>query len=373
MRSTLINPPVTFTKLLRDSGYYVAWPGKTDFNFKEPNDFADLRGNWLKAPAPKQPFFGYINLNASHESQIRNDGNKFAQNTKRLTDDQRHDPAKMQLPPFWPDAPDVRRELANYYDLVTGIDYNVGDVLKWIDENGIADNTVVIFFGDHGRGMARYKRWVYDSGTRVPLMVRWPGKIKPGTIREDLVEFVDLPASVLALAGVTVPKDFDGHVFLGDKAAPERKYVYAHRDYMDETYDRIRSVRDKRFRYIRNFHPELPYAQEIDYMEIGKTMQAWRRANAEGKLNDVQKLFFAPTKPQEELYDTEADPFEVKNLADDPHYADKLAELRAACEEWIKGTNDKGAVPVEELIRQGVIKDRDTKYKERAAKKTVQR
>ncbi|MHA3775601.1 sulfatase family protein [Verrucomicrobiota bacterium sgz303538] len=365
MRSTLISPPETFTKLLRDSGYFVAWPGKTDFNFKEPQNFADSRANWLKSPAPKQPFFAYMNLFDTHESQIRNDGNKFAQNTKRLTSEQRHDPAKMQLPLFWPDAPEVRRELANYYDLATAIDYTMGDILQWIDDNGIADNTVVIFFGDHGRGMPRYKRWVYDTGTHVPLMVRWPGKIKPETVREDLVSFVDLPATALALGGVEIPQSFDGQVILGPQTAPERKYVYAHRDYMDETLDRIRSVRDKRFRYVRNFHPELPYAQEIDYMEIGKTMQVWRRWNSEGKLNAVQKLFFAPNKPDEELYDSEADPFEINNIATDPKYADKLVELRAACDEWIKKTNDMGAIPAEELVRTGVIKERNSKYAER--------
>ena len=368
MRSTVIHPPVTFTKLLRDAGYFVAWPTKTDFNFKEPAEFADSRANWMKNEPPKQPFFAYINLFDTHESQIRNDGNKFAANTKRLSPEQRHDPAKMDLPPFWPDAPEVRREVANYYDLATAIDYSVGDILAWLEKHDLAKNTVVIFFGDHGRGMPRYKRWVYDSGTHVPLLVRWPGKIAPGTVREDLVEFVDLPATMLALAEAPIPQDFDGQVFLGPKRAPDRKYVYAHRDYMDETLDRIRSVRDQRYRYVRNFHPELPYAQRIDYMEIGKTMQVWRQWQAEGKLNPVQSLFFAPTKPKEELYDTESDPFEVRNLAADPAHAAKLAELRSACEEWVTRTHDKGAVPLEELIRSGVITERNPNYDERAKK-----
>ncbi|MDQ3622654.1 MAG: hypothetical protein M3463_09225 [Verrucomicrobiota bacterium] len=134
---------------------------------------------------------------------------------------------------------------------------------------------------------------------------------------------------------------------------------------MDETLDRIRSVRDPRFHYLRNFHPELPYAQRIDYMEIGKTMQAWRRWHAEGKLNPAQSLFFAPGKPKEELYDTSSDPFEVRNLAADPQHAAKLAELRAACDEWLVKTSDMGAVPVEELIARGVITERDPKYNER--------
>jgi uncharacterized sulfatase len=365
MRSTVLRPPVTFTRLLRDNGYYVAWPGKTDFNFAEPPDFADSRANWLKKPPPPQPFFAYVNCNQSHESQVRNDGNKLASNTRRLTAAQHHSPDRMALPPFWPDRAEVRRELANYYDLVTSVDYDLGDVVDYLEKNGLADNTVLIFFGDHGRGMPRFKRWCYDTGTHVPLIVRWPGQISPGSVRDDLVAFVDLPATVLSLAGVARPPELDGQPFLGAERAPPRKYVYAHRDYMDETFDRIRSVRDAQFHYLRNFHPELPYAQRIEYMEIGKTMQAWRRAHAEGKLNAVQSLFFAPVKPREELYDTAADPFEVHNLADDPQHAAKLDELRAACDEWISRTKDLGAIPLDELVARKIIAPRKPIYDER--------
>jgi uncharacterized sulfatase len=366
MRSTLINPPETFTKLLRNAGYHVAWPGKTDFNFKPDASFADSTKQWWKQDAPlPQPFFAYANFTQSHESQVRNDGDKYAANTKRLTAAQRRDPAKMVLPPFWPDAPEVREELARYYDLVTSVDYDMGDVLAWLDKQGLAENTVIICTGDHGIGMPRYKRWCYDTGTHVPLIVRWPGKITPGSVREDLVTFVDLPATALALGGVPVPASFDGQVFLGPNAAPPRKYVYAARDYMDEVFDRIRSVRGPRFHYLRNFAPELPYAQKIAYMEIGKTMQVWRKWNEEGKLNEAQKAFFAPAKPAEELYDTETDPWELKNLATDPKYAAQLAELRTACDEWIAKTNDKGAIPVEQLIEKKIITPRAEKYEER--------
>jgi N-sulfoglucosamine sulfohydrolase len=366
MRSTLVNPPVTFTKILRDSGYTVAWPGKTDFNFKEPKEFADSREKWWTKDAPlKEPFFAYANFTQSHESQVRNDGDKHAANTKRLTSAQRHDPTKVSLPPFWPDALEIREEVARYYDLCTSVDYDLGEVLAWVEKQGFSDNTVVVYFGDHGRGMPRFKRWCYDTGTHTPLIVRWPGKIAPGSIREDLVEFVDLPATALALAGVPVPKDFDGQVFLGPKAAPARKYVHAARDFMDETFDRIRSVRDARFRYVRNFAPELPYAQIISYMEIGKTMQVWRKWESEGKLDEAQRSFFAKTKPKEELYDTESDPWELKNLADDPRYAGQLADLRAECDAWLARTKDKGAIPVEQLVAQGVITERAEKYAER--------
>lgn len=372
MRSQLIHPPVTFTKRLRDAGYHVAWPGKTDFNFADPKDFADSRKAWHHGPdAPKltEPFFAYVNFTQSHESQIRNDGDQYAKNTARLSPEQRHDPAKMVLPPFWPDAPVVREELARYYDLVTSVDHDVGDVLKYLDQQGLAENTIVFMTGDHGCGMPRYKRWVNDTGTHVPLIVRWPGKVKAGAVRDDLVEFLDLTATALALGTGSVPSDLEGQAMLTPEgAAPSepRKYVHAHRDYMDETLDRIRSVRDGRFRYIRNFMPELTYAQRIEYMEIGKTMQTWREWNKAGKLNETQSIFFAPRKPAEELYDCESDPYEVKNLATDSKYAGKLSELRTEMDRWLKATNDyAGRMTAEEMVKAGVIAPRDAGYEQR--------
>lgn len=361
MRSQLVEIPQTFTGLLREAGYHVAWPGKTDFNFQPPEGFRDSKENWWMRDEPlKEPFFAYANFTETHESQVRNDNDRYGWNTSRLTEEQRRDPAKMKLPPFWPDAPEVRRELANYYDLATAVDYKVGDVLGWLEKQGMAENTVVIFTGDHGRGMARYKRWCYDTGTRVPLVVRWPGKVAKGEVRSGLVEFVDFPATTLSLAGVKVPDSFDGVVFLDGSGDPSggRKYVHSHRDLMDEAYDRIRSVRDGRWRYVRNFEPEIPYALENAYMERGKTMQVWRQRAAEGKLNEVQSIHFRPEKPKEELYDSEADPFEVGNVIDDPANAEKLAELRAECDRWLAETRDKGAVPVEKLIADGVIHPR---------------
>jgi len=372
MRSKLVTSPVTFTKLLRDAGYFVSWPGKTDFNFDQPADFADSKKNWWTTDeVPRQPFFGYANFTVSHESQVRNDGNKYAENTARLTPAQRHDPAALKLPPFWPDSPEVRRELANYYDLVTAVDYNAGDVLAWLEKHGLAENTIVVFFGDHGRGMPRYKRWCYDTGTHVPLIVRWPGKIGAGSVRAGLVEFVDLPATMLALAGGKVPESFDGVPFLAadGKEAGDRKYVHSHRDYMDEAYDRIRSVRDNRWRYVRNFEPSIPYSLKNDYMEKGKTMQVWRQWKEEGKLDAIQSIHFAAGKPEEELYDSENDPFEVKNLAADSQYKEKLEELRAECDRWLEQTADKGAIPVEQLVKRQIILPRNAKQEGRGKQK----
>lgn len=364
MRSTLLKPPPTFTALLRQAGYFVAWPGKTDFNFPVPADAFDSTKPWLNH-LPKQPFFAYVNYTVSHESQIRAPAEQHAKNTTRLKAEQRQDAAKFVLPPYYPDAPEVRNDFKQYYEICTAVDYLVGDVLVALDKAGVADNTIVFFFGDHGRGMPRSKRWCYEQGTHVPLLVRWPGKLKPGSVNDSLVSFVDLPRTVLHLASAQAPKALQGQVFLGDDQAPPRKYVYHHRDRMDETYDRIRAVRDRQFRYVRNFHPNLPYAQRVQYMELMPTMQAWRKWHAAGQLNEVQKQFFAKTKPNEELYDIVADPHEVRNLAAAPAHQEKLRELRAALDQWLADAHDLGAIPERQLIERGLVADRLKEYEKR--------
>jgi N-sulfoglucosamine sulfohydrolase len=364
MRSLLINPPTTFMHMLRASGYFVAWPGKVDFNFDPgglsalPEGAADSTAQWRNGPPPKQPFFAYLNLGVTHEAQVRGDAQLHAKNTARLKPSEFHDPAKMHVPAFLPDAPEVRKDLAQFYDLMTAADYTVGDVLDWLEKNRLSDHTIVFLFGDHGTGMPRSKRWVYDSGIKVPLVIRWPGHIAPNSVRDDLVSFIDFAPTVLSLAGVEIPRTMQGQVFLGDKRAKEREYIFATRDRMDETFDRIRGVRDKQFQYIRNFHPELPYAQVNAYNEQNPTMRVWRQLHAEGKLTGAPEAFFAPTKPREELYDTDADPDEIHNLASDPKYKKTLERMRAALDTWIKETKDLGEVPEEELERRGILRHR---------------
>ena len=366
MRSKVLRPPPAFTTHLRKAGYFVAWPGKTDFNFDVPKDYFDGTTNWLSGlpNAPRRPFFAYINLGESHESKIRQPRRDFEQVTSVLQPGQRHDPAAAKLPPYYPDTPVVRHDWAKYHDLVSVVDHRVGEILARIKEAGLEEDTIVFFFGDHGRGLPRGKRWVYDSGIRVPLIVRWPGRIAAASIREELVSFIDFGATVLEVAGVPVPPEMEGQSFLGPNAR-ERKYIYAARDRMDETYDYIRAVRDSRFKYIRNYETNLPYAQRIAYMEEMPTMQEWRRLHAEGKLVGPQKIFFTATKPGEELYDTEADPHEIKNLAGDPGHQAKLEELREALDDWIRKTGDLGQIPERELIRRGLVADSLSQYEER--------
>ena len=367
MRSKLTKTPPLFVDYLRKSGYTVCWPtaggggiGKTDFNFDVPKGWVDVTADWTKQPdLLKPPFFAVYNITVTHESQARATKAQQAKNTTRLQPSEHRDPAKVKLPPYYPDTEAVRTCVANYHDNITAMDYAVGDVLKLLNDRKLVDNTIVFFFGDHGAGLTRCKRWPYDSGLRVPLMVRWPGKIQPGTVRDDLVCFLDLAPTVLALAGTEVPAHMQGRVMLGEMTQAPPKFLFAARDRMDETYDRIRSVRGSRYRYVRNFHPELPYFQYINYMDEMPIMRDWRRLAFEGKLNKTQMLFMSRTKPREELYDLENDPYEINNLAlaKSDELQNVLQEMSAALDQWTVDTKDLGAVPERELIKQGIVRD----------------
>jgi uncharacterized sulfatase len=364
MRSKLVSAPPMFTEYLRKQGYTICWPagagGKTDFNFDPPKGWADETADWTRKPEVlKEPFFAVYNQLVTHESQARVDDATYKKNVARLKPEQIRDRSKVKLPPYYPDTPAVRECVGKYHDNITAMDYAIGDILKMLDDRKLADNTVVVFYGDHGWGLTRGKRWPYDSGLRVPFLVRWPGKIKPGTVRDDLVCFLDIAPTLISLAGGAVPAQMQGRVFLGEKTQPAPKYLFAARDRMDETFDRIRSVRSERYRYVRNFHPELPYFQYINYMDEMPILKDWRRLAFEGKLNDTQKIFWTRTKPKEELYDLDTDPYEVNNLAT----AESVAlqgvrkEMSDALDKWIKDTGDLGELPEKELIRRGIVKD----------------
>ena len=356
MRSRAVPPPYVkcFPEYLRAQGYYCTNNSKTDYQFEPPItawDESSRQAHWRKR-AKDQPFFSVFNLTVTHESCIRDENARRRRGAGRVRPEDRHDPAQAELPPYYPDTLLVRRDWANYHDNITAMDMQLADILAQLEEDGLADNTVVFFFGDHGRGLPRAKRWIYDSGLHVPLIVRWPGVLEEGSVIEDLVSFIDFGPTVLSVAGVDVPSHMQGQPFLGSRKAPPREYVYAARDRMDETYDLIRAVRDRRYKYLRNYMPEKTYAQTINYMELMPTTQEWRRLHAEGKLEGPQKIYFSESKPVEELYDTEADPHEVVNLADSPEHQEVLLRLRRKHERWRQETNDLGLIPEPELMER---------------------
>ncbi len=353
MRSQGVPPAYVkcFPEYLRAAGYYCTNNVKTDYNFDAPLtawDECSATAHWRNRPKGR-PFFHVINFMTTHESKVRCDDEQFARLTEKLQPKDRHDPADAQLPPYYPDTPVTRRDWVRYYDLITAMDLQAAEILRQLDEDGLADNTIVFFFGDNGRGLPRAKRWLYDSGIHVPLIIRWPGRFQPKTVNDELVSFVDFAPTVLSMAGVKVPDYMQGRPFAGEQKASPRQYVYGARDRMDETYDIIRYVRDKQYKYIRNFEAQKPYAQYIHYMEQMPTMREMRRLHAAGELIGPQTLFFAPSKPEEELYDTAADPHEINNLAARPDHQDVLKRMRAALQEWMDETKDLGLIPEPEL------------------------
>lgn len=370
MRSTLKDPPPMFTRALKDAGWRVSWPSKTDFNFEmRDREISDKR-DWQKEGLPSDqdgPWFCYTNLFITHESSMWADKEESLKEREALPADLRIDPRTVRVPPFLPDTPNVRADLTRHHENAIVLDRQMAGILKMLDDSGQRENTIVIFMVDHGAGIPRGKRWCYDLGVRMPLIVRYPGQIKPNTVHPGLVGWVDLAPQILAWCGVERPAGLQGRVFLGDQVStPEREYCFGGRDRMDEQFDRIRFARSQRYHYIRNFHPELPWAQRNKYMEHMLSMQDWRRLHAEGRLDPIQAAWFAKTKPAEELYDCQTDPWQLRNLAADPAYADILKRHRTALEAHLAEVKDLGATSEWELIDRGLVVDRLTvEYHER--------
>jgi len=345
-----------FPEYLREAGYYCSNNSKTDYNFPTPKpawDESSKKAHWRNRK-PGQPFFSVFNLLTTHESQIRLPEAQYQKRTAGFSAAERHDPAKAPLPPYHPDTPEVRKDWARYADMITVMDKEVAGFLKELDDDGLAEDTIVFFFSDHGAGMPRSKRWLYDSSLRVPMIVRFPEKWKalapsgPGTTTDRMVSFVDYGPTVLSLLGVKVPDSMQGKPFLGEQAAPPREYIHGFRDRMDERYDLLRCARDKKWKYIRNFRPDRIWAQYIGYMYQMPTMAVWQKLHDESQLDDVKDRFFR-TKPAEELYDTEADPWEIHNLAGDPAHRETLDRLRAELRRWMLEIRDVGLLPEAEL------------------------
>lgn len=357
-----------FSSYLRDAGYYCTNNSKTDYqtgDLRNAWDESSGKAHWRKRK-DNQPFFAVFNFTGCHESGIASKG-KYERVTKDLKPSQRQDPKELDLPPYYPDTPVVREDWKRNYELITAMDAWAGDLIAQLKADGLYDNTIIMFWSDHGVGLPRAKRWLYDSGTHIPLVVRIPEEMRigdqgrPGAIDDRLVSSIDFGPTVMNLAGVDVPDYMQGRPFLGPDLGPQRDYVFGARDRMDERYDIIRSVRDKRYRYIRNYEPLKTYYQYMNTPEKGATMKEIRRVAAEGNLPPAARLFMAKRKSVEELYDLENDPHEINNLADEPKYREVLERMRKVHLAWVQETKDLGLLPEPEIIR------REKKYGSRYA------
>jgi N-sulfoglucosamine sulfohydrolase len=359
------------TDWLRDAGYFTAnvrqFPeelalkgsGKTDWNFTydgkpfDSDQWTDLKSH--------QPFYAQVNFQETH---------------RKFHAPPHADPAKVVLPPYYPDHPVVRADWAQYLDAATELDRKIGQVLDRLTADGLAENTVLVVFGDNGQAHVRGKQFCYDSGLNVPLIVKWPAKFAPpagyapGTVTDRLVSSIDLAPTMLTIAGASLPPKMQGQAFLGSHTPSPRQYVFGARDRCDETVARFRTVRDARYRYIRNFYPERPFLQPNDYKE--RSYPVWnllKELDAAGQLNPVQKFLTAQSMPAEELYDLESDPHETVNLATSAEHQATLARLRSVLNEWIETSQDQGRVPEppEVAAAEGATKPASAKKKQRKA------
>ncbi len=353
MRSRMVPPPYVraFPEYLREMGYYTTNNAKTDYNFPVPVtawDDSSRTAHWRNRPDPDQPFFAVFNFGSSHEGSVRRQYEARSKDPGAAI----HDARRLPLPPYYPDTPKTREAWAAYYDVVTITDRTIGKMLQELEEAGIAEETLVVFWGDHGAGLARAKRWIYDSGLKVPLIMRWPGHIEPGSIRSDFVQFLDLAPTMIRAAGGEPPSYLHGRALLGDRQGTEPEYLFHGRDRMDERYDMIRGVRSRRYLYVRNFESHRPWVQFMRTPSQGPIYQELGRLKASGGLGPFVAPFMLETKPFEELYDVIADPHQVVNLAPDQRYREPLGKLRNILTRWMRRMDDKGLVPEPELYRR---------------------
>ncbi len=335
-----------FPQYLREAGYYCTNNSKRDYNRPQPDgvwDESSREATYQNRPEG-QPFFAVFNIGISHESSIH-----------KTSEELQHDAAEAPLPPYHPDTPEIRHDWAQYYDKITAMDARVGELLAELDESGLADDTIVFYYADHGGVLPRSKRFLYDTGIHVPFIVRLPEAFQhlsadhAGTETSRLVSFVDLAPTILGLAGVPVPEHMQGGAFLGQQAVDGPEYVFSFRGRMDERYDLSHSVHAGRYHYIRNYHPHRIYGQHLRYLWRAPSTRSWEMEYTEGRCDRAQSLFWEP-KPSEELYDTVTDPNEVTNLAALPEHRKRLKAMRRAEEEWAESTRTTSYLPEGEMI-----------------------
>jgi arylsulfatase A-like enzyme len=333
-----------FPEFLRAKGYFCTNNSKTDYQFHAPITAWDENGrnaHWRNRPEG-MPFFSVFNFPITHESQV----------WSRAHESEIVRPEDVVLPPYYADTPIIRRDVARHYSNIARLDSAVGELLAQLRDDGLTDSTIIFFYTDHGDGLPRSKRWVYDSGLKVPLIIRYPNLHAASSVDSQLISFVDFAPTMLTLAGVPVPAYMQGRSFLGTQKPDPRQYVFAARDRMDPALETIRAVRDDRFKYIKNYHPERPYVQSIPYRDQMGLMQEMLRLDREGKLQGAAATWFRKTKPPEELYDTQNDPHELNNLAGMPEYTAVLDRLRNELAGWEKQVGDLGHIPEPQLVRR---------------------
>jgi arylsulfatase A-like enzyme len=348
----------TLPELMREAGYFTALRNKTDYNFSAEGLWELWDSSytpWRKNDTGK-PFYSYMNIGPSHEGSVSNK-EQYQQLTQNLADELRHNPDQVKVPPYYPNTPEIRRILANYYDVMTVLDQNVGHVLDSLEQDGLKNNTVVIFIADHGLGLPRYKRWLYKTGMNVPMIVHAPKKYQhlipgydAGSKNTHLISFIDIAPTILGLGGAEVPDYMQGKPMFGTNGKIDRKFAFGARDRADDMYEMSRSVTDGRYFYVRHFMPHYPFIQPgFIFSDEKDIFRELRRAYLNGESNDEQ-LKLWQTKEVEELYDWESDPNETRNLAEDSEYSEIKNQLKDQLHHWMLETKDLGLLPEAEYM-----------------------
>ncbi len=381
MRSSILIPANFrfFPYYLREAGYYTVNRQKKDYNISNNHEETWDDEEWwdydgmLKDRSEGQPFFAMFNTFMTHENRLHNDRESnllpyyrdaaIGSMTGTPASDERverfnylHEPGSIPIPPYHPDTPEIQDDWARYYDAVSMMDDEVGEFLNNLERDGLLDNTIVFYFSDHGGVLGRSKRFVFESGLHVPFIVHVPEKYQnlvdlgPGSRTDRVISFVDLAPTVLNLAGLEIPKHFQGEPFLGPDSDHEEEYAFGFRGRMDERYDLSLTVRSKDYRYIRNYMPHRPWGQRVNYLWQAASMGSWEQAYEDGETDAYQSRFWE-SKPAEELYYIHDDPHNVHNLASDPDYGVVLDEMRTAKKEWIFRTNSKSFIPEGEYLK----------------------
>ncbi|BAX79315.1 sulfatase family protein [Labilibaculum antarcticum] len=336
---------------LREAGYYCTNNRKTDYNInkQQTSELWDETSDkaHYKNRKPGQPFFAIFNIGVSHEVTIHR---------SRPSSELRHSPDSVPLPPYHPATEEMKHDWAQYYDQVENMDTKVGQFLAELEASGEADNTIVFYYSDHGGVLARSKRYVYETGTHVPFIVRIPEKFKhlfpesnTGSKVDRIISFVDLAPTLLSILNIPIPDFMQGNAFMGEQKTEDPQYAYMFRGRMDERYDMCRAVRDQKYRYIRNYMPYRSHGQHLTYLWNAPSARSWERAYKAGECNEIQSAFWKE-KPFEELYDTENDPWEINNLANNSEYSETLIRMRAAVKDWSHNIHDAGFIPEGEML-----------------------
>ena len=345
-----------FTEYLRKEGYYCTNNAKEDYNFKAPEsgwDESSKDAHWRNRPKDA-PFFSVFNFNVCHESGIWKQGEEELYVS----------PDSVMVPPYFPDTDVIRHDIAVNYSNLKRLDEQIGKIINQLKEDGLYDNSIIFFYGDHGGPFPRHKRALYDTGIKVPLVIKFQDNIKNSNYDDRLISFIDFAPTMLSWAGIAPPKVMQGKAQFGVHRDSENSdYIFATSDRFDEMYDKLRAVRSKNYKYIRNYNIEIPHALAVKYREQMPMMQNMMALKESGKLDSIPSLWFRTPKPAEELYDLQNDPFELVNLSDQITYQDTLLHLRRALDSWIEETNDQGRIREKDLIARWLPNGKQPKLK----------